>query len=90
MAAIKKIKNEKELLHEAIRIGSAYFEKLGAGKFDPDDHADIKVRAIYSLLVKDNLIQPLAKNQEDVLHMKHKLALWMQRTLPENHPLKTG
>jgi len=90
MAAIKKIKNEKELLHEAIRIGSAYFEKRGAGKFDPDDHADIKVRAIYSLLVKDNLIQPLAKNQEDVLHMKHKLALWMQRTLPENHPLKTG
>lgn len=90
MAAIKKIKNEKELLHEAIRVGSAYFEKRGAGKFDPDDHADIKVRAIYSLLVKDNLIQPLAKSQEDVLHMKHKLALWMQRTLPENHPLKTG
>ena len=90
MVAIKKIKNEKELLHEAIRIGSAYFEKRGAGKFDPDDHADIKVRAIYSLLVKDNLIQPLAKNQEDVLHMKHKLALWMQRTLPENHPIKTG
>ena len=90
MASIKKIKNEKELLHEAIRIGTAYFEKRGAGKFDPDDHADIKVRAIYTLLVKDNLIQPLAKNQEDVLHMKHKLALWMQRTLPDNHPLKTG
>ncbi len=90
MSGIKKIKNEKELLHEAIRIGSAYFEKRGAGKFDQEDHADTKVRAIYALLVKDNLIQPLAKNQEDVMHMKHKLALWMQRTLAEDHPLKSG
>ena len=90
MSGIKKIKNVKELLHEAIRIGSAYFEKRSAGKFDPKDHADIKVRAIYALLVKDNLIQPLAKNQEDVMHMKHKLALWMQRTLAEDHPLKSG
>lgn len=88
MSAIKKIKNEKELLHEAVRIGAAYFEKRGAGKFDPDDHADIKIRAIYTLLVKDKLIQPLAKNQEDLLHMKHKLALWMERTLPADHPLK--
>jgi len=88
MAAIKKIKNEKELLHEAIRVGSAYFEKRGAGKFEPDDHADLKVRAVYALLVKDNLIQPLAKQDEDIVHMKHKLALWMQRTLPADHPLK--
>lgn len=90
MSAIKKIKNEKELLGEAIRIGSAYFEKRGAGKFDPDDHADMKVRAIYALLVRDNLIQPLAKTQEGVIHMKHKLALWMERTLPADHPVKTG
>jgi hypothetical protein len=88
MAAIKKIKHEKELLHEAIRIGSAYFEKRGAGKFEPKDHADIKVRAIYILLVRDKLIQALAKNQEDIIHMKHKLALWIERTLPEDHPLK--
>lgn len=88
--SLKKIKNEKELFHEALRVGSAYFEKRGAGKFDAEDHADLKVRAIYTLLVKDNLIQPLAKDQEDVLHMKHKLALWMERTLPEDHPLKNG
>jgi len=90
MSAIKKIHHEKELLSEAIRIGSAYFEKRGAGKFDPDDHADLKVRAIYTLLVKDNLIQPLAKQDDDLPHMKHKLALWMERTLPADHPLKTG
>ena len=90
MTTIKKIPNEKELLHEAIRVGTAYFEKRGAGEFDPDDHADLKVRAIYALLVKDNLIQPLAKKDEDVIHMRHKLALWMERTLPPDHPLKSG
>ena len=88
MSGVKKIKNERELLHEAIRIGSAYFEKRGAGKIEQDDHADMKVRAIYALLVKDKLIQPLAKKHEDVQRMKHKLALWMERTLPDDHPLK--
>jgi hypothetical protein len=86
--AIKKIKHEKELVHEAVRVGTVYFEKRGAGKFDPDDHADLKIRAIYTLLVKDQLIQPLAKDQEDVIHMKHKLALWIERQLPADHPLK--
>ncbi len=86
--AIKKIKHEKELVHEAVRVGSLYFEKRGAGKFDADDHADLKIRAIYTLLVKDQLIQPLAKDQEDVIHMKHKLALWIERQLPSDHPLK--
>ncbi len=85
---IKKIKHEKELVHEAVRVGTVYFEKRGAGKFDPDDHADLKIRAIYTLLVKDKLIQPLAKDQEDVIHMKHKLALWIGRQLPAEHPLK--
>jgi len=85
---IKKIKHEKELVHEAVRVGTVYFEKRGAGKFDPDDHADLKIRAIYTLFVKDQLIQPLAKDQEDVIHMKHKLALWIERQLPADHPLK--
>jgi hypothetical protein len=86
--AIKKIKHEKELVHEAVRVGTVYFEKRGAGKFDSDDHADLKIRAIYTLFVKDQLIQPLAKDQEDVIHMKHKLALWIERQLPADHPLK--
>jgi hypothetical protein len=85
---MKKLKHEKELLHEAIKIGTVYFEKRGAGKFDPDDHADIKVRAIYALLVRDKLIQPLAKGSEDILNMKHKLSIWISKTLPSGHPLK--
>jgi len=84
---MKKIKNENELLKEAIRVGSRYFEARGAGKFESTDHADTKIRAIYLLLVKDKLVQPLAKDEESVQNMKHKLAIWIARNLPEDHHL---
>lgn len=84
---MKKIKNESELLKEAIRVGTRYFEARGAGKFENTDHADVKVRAIYLLLVKDNIIQPLAKQDETVLNMRHKLAIWISRNLPADHQL---
>ena len=84
---MKKIKNETELLKEAIRVGSRYFEARGAGKFDPTDHADTKVRAIYLLLVKDQVIQPLASQDENVKNMRHKLAIWISKNLPDNHHL---
>ncbi len=84
---MKKIKNESELLKEAIRVGTRYFEARGAGQFEGTDHADIKVRAIYLLLVKDKVIQPLAKQDETVQNMRHKLALWIARNLPANHHL---
>jgi len=38
-------------------------------------------------LVHDQLVQPLAKDQEDEPNMKHKLVLWISRTLPDDHPL---
>ena len=44
---LKKLKNETELLKEAIRVGTRYFEGRGAGKFEATDHIDLKVRAIY-------------------------------------------
>ena len=84
---MKKLKHEHELLKEALRVGSRYFEARGAGKFEATDHADLKVRAIYLLLVKDKLIQPLATQDENVLNMRHKLALWMSRQLPADHEL---
>ena len=64
-----------------------YFEKRGAGKFEATDHADLKVRAIYLLLVKDKVIQPLAAKDEDLPSMRHKLALWISKNLPEDHEL---
>ncbi|MEX0965471.1 MAG: DUF5062 family protein [Pseudohongiellaceae bacterium] len=84
---MKKIKNEGELLKEAIRVGTRYFEARGAGKFENSDHADIKVRAIYLLLVKDGVIQPLATTDENVLNMRHKLAIWISKNLPADHHL---
>lgn len=84
---MKKIKNENELLKEAIRVGTRYFKARGAGQFEATDHADTKVRAIYLLLVKDKLIQPLAADDDNVKNMRHKLALWISRTLPADHPL---
>ncbi|MBL4819371.1 MAG: DUF5062 family protein [Gammaproteobacteria bacterium] len=84
---MKKIKNENELLKEAIRVGTRYFEARGAGKFESTDHIDAKTRAIYLLLVKDKVIQPLAAQEESVQNMRHKLAIWISKNLPENHHL---
>jgi hypothetical protein len=85
---MKKNKHEAELVKEALRIGAVYFEKRGAGKFEGTDSASSKITAIYRLLVQDGLIQALAKDQDTEINMKHKLALWMERQLPEGHPLK--
>ncbi len=85
---MKKNKHEAELVKEALRVGAVYFEKRGAGKFEATDSASNKLTAIYRLLVQDGLIQALAKDQDNEINMKHKLALWMERQLPEGHPLK--
>jgi hypothetical protein len=84
---MKKIKNENELLKEALRVGTRYFEARGAGKFESTDHIDMKARAIYLLLVKDKVIQPLAEQDESVQNMKHKLAIWISKQLPPDHQL---
>ncbi len=84
---MKKLKNEAGLLKEAIRVGGRYFEARGAGKFDATDHVDLKVRAIYLLLVKDKVIQPLASQDENLLNMRHKLAIWISKNLPKEHEL---
>lgn len=83
----KKLKNENDLLKEALRVGVRYFESRGAGKFEPTDHIDIKIRAIYLLLVKDKVIQPLATNDENLINMRHKLAIWISKNLPKDHQL---
>jgi hypothetical protein len=84
---MKKIKNENELLKEALRVGARYFEARGAGKFESTDHINMKVRAIYLLLVKDAVIQPLAGKDENIPNMRHKLAIWISKNLPSDHLL---
>ncbi|MCF6353518.1 MAG: DUF5062 family protein [Candidatus Polarisedimenticolaceae bacterium] len=85
---MKKLKNEKGLLKEALRVGMIYAEKRGAAEFDPTDSHHLKIEYIYRLLVHDKQIQPLAKGQVDEPNMRHKLAIWIFKLLPEEHPLK--
>ncbi len=84
---MKKLKNEAALVKEALRVGAVYAEKRGVGKIETADSGKLKVEYIYRLLVHDKLVQPLAKGQESEPNMRHKLALWISRQLPENHPL---
>ncbi len=85
---MKKLKNEAELVKEALRVGAVYAKKRGVGEIETTDSAKDKIEFIYKLLVHDKLIQPLAKEQSgDQPAMKHKLALWISRQLPEDHPL---
>jgi len=87
MAKSKKLANEAGLLKEALRIGMEYAENRGVVEFEPTDSANEKIEYIYRLLVHDKLIQPLAKLDVSQKAMRHKLALWASRQLPENHPL---
>ncbi|MFK8049965.1 MAG: DUF5062 family protein [Halioglobus sp.] len=84
---MKKIENEAELVVEALRVGAIYASKRGVAKFEATDSAKNKITYLYRLLVHDKLIQPLAKGQETEPNMKHKLALWISRQLPADHPL---
>ncbi len=84
---MKKLKNEAELVKKAIRVGMIYAEKRGVVKFEATDSANEKIEYLYRLLVHDKLIQPLAKDQLNLPAMKHKLAIWVSKQLPKDHPL---
>lgn len=84
---MKKLKNEAQLVKMAMNIGEKYAQNRGFAAFKPTDAANDKVQGLYRLLVSDNLVQPLAKDQENVQNMKHKLALWIAKKLPQDHEL---
>ena len=74
-----KLKDEKEQLKKAIRIGMRYGENRKVVKFDKTDSANDKIEFIYRLLVHDKLITPLPNDQLSLANMKHKLALWASK-----------
>lgn len=82
-----KLKNEAQLLKKALEVAEKYAKNRGYAEFAVTDSARNKVECIYRLLVRDGLIQPLAIDQENGINMKHKLALWISRQLPKDHPL---
>ncbi|HEY7773761.1 MAG TPA: DUF5062 family protein [Marinagarivorans sp.] len=84
---MKKLNNEAALVSQALKVGGVYAKKRGVGEFEATDSAKLKVTYLYKLLVHDKLIQPLAKGQETEPLMRHKLALWIARTLPADHEL---
>lgn len=87
---MKKLKNEAQLLKEAIRAGVEYGEQSGVVEFEATDTQNEKVEYIYKLLVHNKVIQPLARGQQSLPNMRHKLALWISRQLPTDHPLLKG
>lgn len=84
---MKKIPNESQLLKKALVVGEAYAKNRGFQTFSATDSAKQKVECIYRLLVNDKLVTPLPPDKEDLLSMKHKLAIWLRNKLPEDHPL---
>jgi len=84
---MNKILNEPELVKKALQVGAVYAQKRAYGKIESHDSVKLKVEFIYRVLVEDKLIQPLAKDQISDPNMRHKLALWISRQLPADHPL---
>jgi len=86
---MNKIANEDELVKKALQIGAVYAKKRAYGEIEVQDSVKLKVEFIYKVLVEDKLIQPLAKDQISDPNIRHKLALWISRQLPADHPLLT-
>jgi len=84
---MKKLKNENQLVKEAISAGVKYGEDRGAVEFEATDSAAEKIEYIYRLLVHDKKIQPLPENQVSQKSMRHRLAIWVSKQLPKDHPL---
>jgi hypothetical protein len=84
---MKKLKHESELFKAALVAGVKYAEGRGAVEFEPTDSASLKLLYVYRLLVHDKVIPPLPEEQVSEAALRHRLAMWYARQLPEDHPL---
>lgn len=84
---MKKLKNEAELVKAAVTAGMKYGEARGAVKFAATDSVNERILYIYRLLVYDKVIQPIPEDQVSQKTLKHKLAIWFSKQLPNDHPL---
>lgn len=83
----KKLKNEKALLREALDRIMADAEKRGIVEFEATDSHDLKIEYAYRLLIHDKEIVPLPHGQDTLPKIRHRLAMWVVRKLPEDHEL---
>jgi hypothetical protein len=84
---MKKLKHEAELFKAALLAGIEYAEGRKAVEFELTDSAKDKALYIYRLLVHDRLISPMPEEQVGEKTVRHRLATWYARSLPEGHPL---
>lgn len=84
---MKKLKHEAELFKGALLAAMKYAEERGAVVFEPTDSASQKLLYVYRLLVHDKIIQPLPEDQVSETTMRHKLAIWYSKQLPQGHAL---
>ncbi len=83
----RKLRNEKKLLAEALRMIMEDAVRRGIVEFEPTDSHDLKIEYAYRLLVHDKKIAPLPANQLSLPKMRHRLAMWVTHELPDDHPL---
>lgn len=83
----KKLKNEKELLKEALQMIMDNAVKRGIVELEATDSHDLKIQYAYRLLIHDNEIAALPKGQETMPKIRHRLAMWVTHKLPADHEL---
>jgi hypothetical protein len=83
----KKLKNETELLKEALLMIMASAVKRGIVEFEATDSHNLKIEYAYRLLIHDKKIMPLPPAQVTLPNMKHRLARWVMHELPADHAL---
>ena len=83
----KKLKHEKELLKEALKMVMEDAVRRKIVEFEPTDSHDLKIEYAYRLLVHDKKISPLPKDQVTLPKIKHRLAMWVTHQLPTGHEL---
>lgn len=83
----KKLKKEKELLKEALRIVMEDAVRRGIAEFEATDSHDLKIEYAYRLLVHDKEISPLPADQTTMPNKRHRLAMWASHKLPASHEL---
>jgi Domain of unknown function (DUF5062) len=84
---MKKLRHEAELFKAALLAGVKYAEQRKAVEFEVTDSASDKALYIYRLLVHDKIISPMPEDQVGEKSIRHRLATWYARQLPEGHPL---
>ncbi|MEO7773867.1 MAG: DUF5062 family protein [Steroidobacteraceae bacterium] len=84
---MKKLRHEAELFKAALVAGMKYAQDRKAAEFEATDSASERALFIYRLLVHDKLISPMPEEQVSDKSIRHRLANWHARQLPEGHLL---